>query len=78
MLQRLSASSGRVRISASGSECWIYLPSDVVLTICIVSLSNHGVDREVDAMFDVGTETLALPMSEKMKYEQGDEGDSFG
>ncbi len=29
-------------------------------------------------MFDVGAETLALPMSEKMKYEQGDNGDSFG
>ncbi|TFK86937.1 Clavaminate synthase-like protein [Polyporus arcularius HHB13444] len=41
-------------------------------------LSNHGVDREVNAMFDVGAETLALPMSEKMKYEQGDNGDSFG
>lgn len=42
------------------------------------SLSNHGVDREVNAMFDVGGETLALPLSEKMKYEQGDNGDSFG
>ncbi|KAM5535885.1 hypothetical protein V8D89_010503 [Ganoderma adspersum] len=41
-------------------------------------LSNHGVDREVNAMFDVGGETLALPLSEKMKYEQGDNGDSFG
>lgn len=29
-------------------------------------------------MFDVGGETLALPLSEKMKYEQGDNGDSFG
>ena len=29
-------------------------------------------------MFDVGAETLALPLSEKMKYEQGDNGDSFG
>lgn len=42
------------------------------------SLCNHGVDREVNAMFDVGAETLALPLSEKMKYEQGDNGDSFG
>ncbi|KAI8990676.1 Clavaminate synthase-like protein [Trametes punicea] len=41
-------------------------------------LSNHGVDREVDAMFDLGADTLALPLSEKMKYEQGDNGDSFG
>ncbi|KAI0354635.1 Clavaminate synthase-like protein [Trametes cingulata] len=41
-------------------------------------LRNHGVEREVDAMFDLGAETLALPLSEKMKYEQGDNGDSFG
>ncbi|TBU29791.1 Clavaminate synthase-like protein [Dichomitus squalens] len=41
-------------------------------------LSNHGVDREVNAMFDVGAETLALPLAEKMKFEQGDTGDSFG
>ena len=42
------------------------------------SLSNHGADREVDYMFDVGAETLALPLAEKMKFEQGDNGDSFG
>ena len=42
------------------------------------SLSNHGVDREVNAVFDVGAETLALPLAEKMKYEQGDNGGSFG
>ncbi|KAH9932074.1 Clavaminate synthase-like protein [Epithele typhae] len=41
-------------------------------------LSNHGVDDEVDAMFEIGAETLALPLSEKMKFEQGDNGDSFG
>ncbi|KAI0368888.1 Clavaminate synthase-like protein [Pilatotrama ljubarskyi] len=41
-------------------------------------LRNHGVEWEVDAMFDLGAETLALPLSEKMKYEQGDDGDSFG
>ncbi|KAI0756397.1 Clavaminate synthase-like protein [Daedaleopsis nitida] len=41
-------------------------------------LNNHGADREVDYMFDVGAETLALPLAEKMKYEQGDNGDSFG
>lgn len=29
-------------------------------------------------MFDMGAETLDLPLSEKMKYEQGDNGDSFG
>ena len=29
-------------------------------------------------MFDVCAETLDLPLEEKMKYEQGDNGDSFG
>ena len=29
-------------------------------------------------MFDVGAQTVALPFEEKMKYEQGDEGMSFG
>ena len=42
------------------------------------SLINHGVDHEVNAVFNVGTETLALPLSQKMKFEQGDNGDSFG
>ena len=29
-------------------------------------------------MFDMGAETMDLPLEEKMKYEQGDEGLSFG
>ena len=29
-------------------------------------------------MFDMGAETLDLPLEEKMKYEQGDSGYSFG
>jgi len=41
-------------------------------------LKNHGVDNEVKGMFEMGAETMALPMEEKMKYEQGDEGMSFG
>ncbi|KAJ7190098.1 Clavaminate synthase-like protein [Mycena pura] len=41
-------------------------------------LKNHGVDEEVRGMFDMGAETMALPMEEKMKYEQGNEGMSFG
>jgi len=41
-------------------------------------LKNHGVDEEVHKMFEMGAETMALPMEEKMKYEQGDEGMSFG
>lgn len=42
------------------------------------SLKNHGVDREVDEMFEMGAETMRLPMDEKMKFEQGDDGGSFG
>jgi len=41
-------------------------------------LKNHGADQEVDDMFDVGVETLALPLEERMKFEQGDNGQSFG
>ncbi|OSX60667.1 hypothetical protein POSPLADRAFT_1148133 [Postia placenta MAD-698-R-SB12] len=41
-------------------------------------LKNHGADEEVKAMFDMGAETMALPLDEKMKFEQGDEGMSFG
>ena len=29
-------------------------------------------------MFEMGAETMQLPMEEKMKFEQGDEGMSFG
>ncbi|KAL0570345.1 hypothetical protein V5O48_011615, partial [Marasmius crinis-equi] len=41
-------------------------------------LKNHGVQDEVDGMFEMGEATMKLPMEEKMKYEQGDEGSSFG
>lgn len=41
-------------------------------------LKNHGVDDEVNGMFDMGAETMALPFDEKMKFEQGDDGMSFG
>ena len=41
-------------------------------------MKNHGADDAVNAMFDMGAELMALPFDEKMKYEQGDEGDSFG
>jgi len=41
-------------------------------------LKNHGVGQEVDEMFNMGAETMALPLSEKMKFEQGDDGQSFG
>lgn len=42
------------------------------------SLKNHGADQEVNDMFDVGAETLALPLEERLKFEQGDNGQSFG
>ncbi|KZT27609.1 Clavaminate synthase-like protein [Neolentinus lepideus HHB14362 ss-1] len=41
-------------------------------------LKNHGTDAEVNRMFDVGAETARLPLEEKMQYEQGDTGASFG
>jgi len=41
-------------------------------------LKNHGVNDEVDQMFSMGEETMSLPLSEKMAFEQGDEGISFG
>ena len=42
------------------------------------SLKNHGVDDEVEQMFSMGAETMSLPLSEKMEFEQGDAGMSFG
>ncbi|KAJ8079640.1 hypothetical protein PM082_011227 [Marasmius tenuissimus] len=41
-------------------------------------LKNHGVQEVVDRMFDMGEATMKLPYEEKMKFEQGDEGRSFG
>ncbi|KLO05496.1 Clavaminate synthase-like protein [Schizopora paradoxa] len=41
-------------------------------------LKNHGTEHEVNEMFEMGAETLKLPLDEKMKFEQGDEGKSFG
>ena len=44
----------------------------------LASMKNHGADELVNEMFDMGEETLDLPLEEKMKYELGDEGGSFG
>ncbi|KAH8111455.1 Clavaminate synthase-like protein [Phellopilus nigrolimitatus] len=41
-------------------------------------LKNHGADDEVEGMFEMGAETMDLPMDEKLKFEQGDGGQSFG
>ena len=43
-----------------------------------ISLKNHGADEEVSGMFEMGAETMALPLEEKMKFEQGDDGMSAG
>jgi hypothetical protein len=40
------------------------------------SLKNHGVDTQ--PMWEIGETTMALPLDEKMKFEQGDSGNSFG
>lgn len=44
----------------------------------IISMKNHDADELVDAMFDMGEETMRLPIEEKMRFEQGDDGMSFG
>ncbi|KAI0686222.1 Clavaminate synthase-like protein [Earliella scabrosa] len=41
-------------------------------------LKNHGVNEDVAGMFDMGAETMRLPFDEKMRFEQGDDGWSFG
>ena len=41
-------------------------------------MKNHGTEELVEGMFAMGDETLKLPMDEKMKFEQGDDGRSFG
>ena len=54
-----------------------YSITDLVFCTC-ASLKNHGVDDEVREMFDMGAETMDLPFEEKMKFEQGDTGNSAG
>ncbi|GJE97272.1 clavaminate synthase-like protein [Phanerochaete sordida] len=41
-------------------------------------LKNHGLDDEAERMFQMGAETMALPLEEKLRFEQGDTGKSFG
>jgi len=48
------------------------------MELLTLSLKNHGADAEVDAMFEMGSKTMALPIEEKLLFEQGDEGVSFG
>ncbi|KAL1740764.1 hypothetical protein HDZ31DRAFT_46855 [Schizophyllum fasciatum] len=41
-------------------------------------LKNHGAEAEVGGMFRMGEDVMRLPLEEKMKFEQGDSGNSFG
>jgi isopenicillin N synthase-like dioxygenase len=41
-------------------------------------LKDHGTDELVEKMFEMGDETMNLPIEEKMAFEQGDDGRSFG
>ncbi|KAJ7130791.1 hypothetical protein C8R43DRAFT_1025016 [Mycena crocata] len=41
-------------------------------------LKNHGADELAEGMFDMAAETMLLPMEEKLQFEQGDGGNSFG
>ena len=43
-----------------------------------LSLKAHGTEEEARAMFAAFGETLDLPLEEKMQFEQGDSGNSFG
>ncbi|KXN87807.1 1-aminocyclopropane-1-carboxylate oxidase [Leucoagaricus sp. SymC.cos] len=41
-------------------------------------LKNHDVEAEVEGMFNLGVETMALPLEEKLKFDQGSDGSSAG
>ncbi|KAG2739373.1 Clavaminate synthase-like protein [Suillus brevipes Sb2] len=51
---------------------------EAATTIGFWYLKNHNADQEVNDTFDMGAETMALPLEERMKFEQGDSGRSFG
>ena len=78
--RRRSTNSGRPRPSlASGSKCALLPVSESKrIRLRFRSLKNHGVDEDVNKMFEMGAETMRLPLDEKMKYEQGDAGMSSG
>lgn len=63
---------------AFGSRYSFTTPLVALPTLSYYSLKNHGATEEVDGMFEMGAETMKLPLEEKMKYEQGDDGVSFG
>ncbi|KAL5485864.1 hypothetical protein ACEPAI_6906 [Sanghuangporus weigelae] len=41
-------------------------------------LKNHGVDEEVDSVFETAAEMMALPLEEKMKFIRGDGIKAYG
>ncbi|KAJ3552761.1 hypothetical protein NM688_g3982 [Phlebia brevispora] len=61
-----------------GDEAEISRLWDAATTIGFWYLKNHGADQEVDGMFEMGEKTMSLPLDEKMKFEWGDEGGTFG
>ena len=76
-LQKL-ADCGRLRRNSafgSGSHGIFCIFRSVLINS---SLKNHGVNKWVDNMFDLGVEAMALPLEEKLRFEQGDDGMSFG
>jgi hypothetical protein len=42
------------------------------------SLKNHGAEEEANKMFELGAEAMQLPLEEKLKFEQGNDGASAG
>jgi isopenicillin N synthase-like dioxygenase len=62
----------------SGDEKEIAVLWSAATSLGFWYLKNHGADEDVANMFDMGAETMDLPLEEKMKYEQGDDGFSFG
>lgn len=55
------------------------MPCLRLLTLTIAgSLKNHGADDLAEGMFQMAAETMLLPMDEKLLFEQGDAGNSFG
>ncbi|KAI6038494.1 hypothetical protein EDC04DRAFT_2868313 [Pisolithus marmoratus] len=61
-----------------GSQAEIDRLWEAAITHSFWYIKNHGAEQEVQAMFDLGAKTFGLPLEEKLKYEQGDTGRSFG
>lgn len=44
----------------------------------IISLKDTGLEEFAEGMLRMGEETMSLPLAEKMRFYQGDTGNSFG